>query len=636
MSFPTLPATSPEWIFLLLMGVTLFAPVLARRVKLPGLLGLIVVGIVIGPNVLGLLDRDGFVEILGGAGLLFLMFMAGLELDLRASLGERRTDTLLFGALTFALPLVVGTVALLIWGFTPLAAVLIASCWSSHTLVTYPIFQRLGIVQHRAVATAIGATMVTNVSALVVLAVVIALEVGGTGVGSWVVLGGGLAALGLVTLWGVPRLTRWFFAGLGDDRLSQVLYVFVVLFAASALASMVELEPIVGAFFAGLGMNEHVPKTGVLGERLVFLGDAVLIPVFLVSVGMIITPAALFSSTTIALLALTFTLQSLGGKLLAALTFGRLRGLTRDETGAMFSLTAAEAAATLAAIFVGFQAGLFGQEVVDAVVVVIMVTCLTSTVLADRFAPRLPRPARSRQLGSQIVVPIANPANAGRLTELAAAIAASDSGTVTSLSVLGRDVTDEQLDQQREGLALSEAAALRGAVEATSRIRVDDSPIDGIAHEVIERGGTAVLMGWKGYATRREHLFGSTTDRLLRQVQVPVLLCRPGPDERIERIVTVSGRNEGAPDRGFVDDIVRRLANHLRAQRVAVDGAEGAGARGSEAVTAREVRTTLDVLTGTAEPGDLLVLRSSGHVNGHLEAVARANPERTILIVVEH
>jgi Kef-type K+ transport system membrane component KefB len=214
-------------------------------------------------------------------------------------------------------------------------------------------------------------------------------------------------------LWGLPRLTRWFFAGLGGSRLAQVLYVLAMLFAASALASLVQLEAIVGAFFAGLGMNQHVPKKGVLGERLVFLGDALLIPIFLLSVGMTIDPMSLFSGTTIVLLAITVTLQSLGGKFLAVVSFGKLRRYSRDEIGAMYSLTAAEAAATLAAIFVGFQVGLFGQEVVDAVIIAIMATCFTSTLLADRYAPRLPRPRPVRALGSNIVVPVANPATAG-------------------------------------------------------------------------------------------------------------------------------------------------------------------------------------------------------------------------------
>jgi len=638
---PTLPLQAAQFIFVVLITAVLLAPVLAQRVRLPGILGLIVAGIIVGPNVLGLVERDGFVEILGGAGLLFLMFMAGLELDLRAAFGQRRTDTILFGVLTFAFPLLVGTGALLLWGFGALAAVLIASCWSSHTLIVYPIYQRLGIVQHRAVATAIGATMITNVSALVVLAIVVALEVGGTGAESWVVLGGGLLTLAVATLWGLPRLTRWFFAGLGGSRLAQVLYVLTMLFAASALASIVQLEAIVGAFFAGLGMNEHVPKKGVLGERLVFLGDSLLIPIFLLSVGMIIDPMSLFSGTTIVLLAITFTLQSLGGKFLAAVTFGKFRRYSRDEIGAMYSLTAAEAAATLAAIFVGFQVGLFGQEVVDAVIIVIMATCFTSTLLADRYAPRLPRPRPARTLGTNIVVPVANPTTAGPLTELAAAIASADAGTVTAINVLGPHVPRDEFDDHRAVLLESEAAALRSGVDASSRIRIDDSTTDGILHEVIEQGATSILMGWKGYASRREHLFGGITDRLLETIDVPVILCRPGRADRPSRVILIpppAGQRDAAGKMQLMNTIAERLASRLRTEVIPIGSEVNVGSPVRSQTTALELLTTrsstYEAIAKTAGSGDLIVLHAAGSVSAQLESLAGDHPDQTILVVV--
>lgn len=641
MELPTLPVQAPEWVFVVLVVVVLAAPVAAKRVRLPGILGLIVAGMLVGPNVLGLVDRSGFVETLGGAGLLFLMFMAGLELNLRAALGPGRNDTVIFGAMTFTAPMVVGTLALLLWGFEPLAAILIASCWASHTLVSYPIFQRLRIVQHRAVATGVGATMVTNVAALLVLAVVVAIEAGGSGPGSWAVLLGGLLLLAGLTLWALPRLTRWFFAGLGGDRLSQVLYVLAVMFAASALASLVRIEPIVGAFFAGLGINEHVPKNGVLGERLTFLGDVLLIPIFLVSVGMLIDPMSVFQGTTIVLLALTFTVQSLGGKFLAAVGFGRLRGYDRDEVGVLFSLTGAEAAATLAAIFVGFQVGLFGQGVVDAVVIVIMATCLFSTLLAERFGPRLRRPRPVRSLGGNIIVPVANPATAGPLTELAAAIVAADSGTVTPLSVLGRHVGRADLDEQQSVLLESESAALRMAVEAQSRVRIDDSTTDGILHEVVEQRGTGILMGWKGYASRREHLFGGVIDHLREAVDVPVLLCRPGSDDRVRRILLAPpapGASSG-PAGDLAADVATRIAMHLRTPVVAVAQGAPAGVELGEAAEDRMVidmvRTddrTADTFVEMSESGDLLVI-PAGHLDNQLEEIARRLPDRTLLVV---
>jgi len=549
--FPELPFGPPEWVFIVLFFVILMAPVGARRIKLPGILGLILAGMLIGPNVLNFVERDGLVQMLGGAGLLFLMFMAGLELDLRASLKKFRKDTILFGGATFVMPMIVGTIALLLWGFEMLAAILIASCWASHTLVSYPIFQRNGVVHNRGVAVAIGATLITNVSALIVLAIVIALYVGGTGATTWLGLGGGMALLVFATMYGLPRLTKWFFAGLGGDRLIQVLYVLTVMFAASALASMVGIEAIVGAFFAGLGLNDHVPKNGVLGERLTFLGDSLLIPVFLISVGMIIDPVSLIAGTTVILLAATFAAQSLGGKLIAAIGVGKYLHYDNNEIGAMFSLTSAEAAATLAAVFVGMEVGLFGQEVIEAVVIVILITCFVSTLLADKYAPRIEAPEPdSDALGRNVIVPVANPETAHKLTEMAARIADADTGTVYPVTVLGLNADRNRVIDNSKLLRDAEKSALQLGVEAKGSVRIDESSVSGVLHQIIEHDGTALIIGWKGYASAKEHLFGGITDTLARRVDIPMLLCRLDGDKPKERIVVHVGHVAGVIEKG--------------------------------------------------------------------------------------
>lgn len=640
---PSLPLQDPEWVFVALMAVVLLAPVAARRVRLPGILGLIVAGMVIGPNVLGIIERDGFVATLGGAGLLFLMFMAGLELDLKKSLGEGRRATLIFGAATFAAPMLVGYIALSAWGFDVLAAILIASCWASHTIVAYPIFQRYGVVHNRGVATAIGATVVTNVAALLVLAVVIALHVGGADLESWLVLAGGLIVLVAASFWGLKHLTRWFFAGLGGDRLVQTVYVVVMMFGASALAGTFGIEPIIGAFFAGLGMNEHVPKNGGLGERLNFLGEVLLIPVFLVSVGMLMDPANLLGGLVVAGLAITFAAQSLGGKLVAALGVGRLLRFRREEIGAMFSLTGAEAAATLAAIFVGLQAGLFGQEVVDAVVVVIMITCLVATALGERYAPRLsaPRPSDDA-IGRNVLVPVANPATAGPLAWLAAHIASADTGTVRPVNVLGAGASRDEVDEHRKLLESSEEWALRAGVEARGDVRIDESGVKGIIHEVTERDVTCLLMGWKGYASAREHMFGGLIDTVLGSTRIPVLLCRVGGDRSLDRVVLhVDGRRDPDGAARLSTDVVERVAAHAQAPVVVVGPAasvSGLEERYRRAEVITDERAPVEALRAIVGPGDLIVLSTPAgrtEVGPDPQEVARAHPERTVVVCAD-
>ncbi len=641
---PDLPVTGPEWVFLVLMASVLVAPVAARRLRLPGLLGLILVGTLIGPNVLGLVERDGFVETMGGAGLLFLMFMAGLELDLGSALQRFRSDTIVFGVATFLVPLTIGVAVLSWWGFAPLAAVLLASTWSSHTVVSYPIFQRYGVVNNRGVAVAIGATLITNVSALLVLAVVIALHVGGTGPGTWVVLVGGLGLLAAGTLLGLPRLTRWFFAGLGGDRLVQVLYVLAVMFAAASFAGAVGIEPIVGAFFAGLGLNQHVPKRGVLGDRLVFLGDTLLIPLFLVSVGMLIDPVSLVSGWSLVIMGTAFAAQSMGGKLVAALAVGRWRNFSRDETGAMFSLTSADAAATLAAVLVGLQVGLFEQQVIEAIVLVILGSCTVSTFVAERFAPRIAAPPPDDgAMGRNVIVPVANPATAGRLTEFAARLASEDGGTVYPVNVLGPHSERAQVIENDGLLVDAEASALRVGVEAHGSVRIADSLATGVLNQVVERDATAVVMGWKGYASAREHLFGGVLDTLIGQLRVPTLLCRLEEESKVARIVVHAGRLGQGPghDRRLAVAVAERLASSYQVPLVLI-GTERSleKARRSDSTAKRaelvtDDRPVAEAVAEHTDPSDLVVVGAGLRDHVRLpESIAARLPGRDLVIAI--
>jgi nucleotide-binding universal stress UspA family protein len=273
-----------------------------------------------------------------------------------------------------------------------------------------------------------------------------------------------------------------------------------------------------------------------------------------------------------------------------------------------------------------------------------MATCFTSTLLADRYAPRLPRPRPVRALGSNIVVPVANPATAGPLTEIAAAIAAADSGTVTSINVLGRQIPREEFDEHRAVLLESEVAALRGGVEASSRIRIDDSTTEGIIHEVVEQGATAVLMGWKGYSSRREHFFGGMTDRLLEAIDVPVILCRPGSADRPRRVILVPpapGQRDAVGKLQITTTIAERLATRLRTEVVpARTEAVSSGQTDlkSTSTSPLELLTTrshtMETIAEAASSGDIILLHAVGNVSTQLESLARNHPDLTILVVV--
>ncbi|MBK5269366.1 MAG: cation:proton antiporter, partial [Acidimicrobiia bacterium] len=284
----SLPFTAPAWVFLTLFLVALVMPIAAERVRLPGVLGLVVGGLIVGPQVLGLLELPGLVSQLGGFGIIYLMFLAGLELDLDVLVRDKR-HAVIFGLLTFALPIIVGTVANLLLGFGVAAAILIGSFWASHTPVVYPTIRRYGLASDPAVTATMGATIITNSLALIVLAAVVAVEASGSPPAVIAVrLLAGFAILAVVAFVLVPKLTLWFFRGLGQDGILRFLFVMVCLLGVSVVADLGGTEPIVGAFFAGLALNRLVPNTGFLMRRIEFVGSAILIPIFLVSVGMLV------------------------------------------------------------------------------------------------------------------------------------------------------------------------------------------------------------------------------------------------------------------------------------------------------------------------------------------------------------
>jgi Kef-type K+ transport system membrane component KefB len=559
-----LPLTHPALIFLLLFLIVLVAPIAAERLRVPGLVGLIVAGVLVGPDGLGLLERVGAVELIGAVGLLYLMFLAGVEMDLEGFEAHRR-DSVVFGTATFVIPMVVNTGVALAFGLHTLAAVLIASAFTSHTLLAYPTVQRFGLVRNRAVTATLGATLLSTLAALLVLAIAAAAHVGDIGLLFWVRMVVSLTAFLALSLWALPRVTRWFFASLGQDRAVRFTFVLVALFTVSALAHFAGIQAIVGAFLAGLALNRYVPPGSLLEERIRFLGTSFLIPLFLISTGMLINPRGLIADPRTLLMGAGFSAAAFGAKWLSAWPTARILRFERSELGLITGLSGAQAAGALAAVLVGAQVGLVGADLVNATILVIIATSLASSAVTDRFAPHVPRPARrAPMLGHTVVVPIANPRSAGPLVRLAARIAAADSGTVIPVNILGFNASAEEVDDQRSITAEAEQVALREGAEARALVRIDASPSAGTLHTVVEHHATCVLLGWKGWANRREHFFGGVIDTILANVRVPVLVCRPGMDRHMRRVVlsvTVGDlAPAGRPGFELALDVASRLA----------------------------------------------------------------------------
>lgn len=422
--------------FLVVFAVLLLGPVLFRRAGIPGIIGLLVGGYAIGPHGLSLIGAgNNTLPDLGQLGLLYLMFAAGVEIDLNLLLKYRRS-AITFGLLTFILPFALGSLVGFALGWEVLAALLLGSLLASHTLITYPAIKEAGLASDPAVATAVGSTVLTDTLALVVLAVV-AGSVGGHKSSADVALQilVGMGALTAYSLYVLPKLAGLAFRWFGTERSVRYVVAITAFLSAATVAELFGIEGIVGAFFAGLGMNRLVPNEGQLMDRIEFFGGAVFIPVFLVSVGLILNPSVMVKGETLGLAGL-FVLACLGGKQLAALISARLFAFSRAQSGLLFSLSAAQAAATLAATVIGFQLGLFSSAVVNAVLVLILVSVLASTLVGTRASSRAAMPDGPRPLGKRVIVGVLDPEHALGALTIARRIARADGGVVHPLLVV--------------------------------------------------------------------------------------------------------------------------------------------------------------------------------------------------------
>ncbi|MBN2623612.1 MAG: cation:proton antiporter [Acidimicrobiales bacterium] len=510
-------------------------PVLIERLRVPGLIGLLVGGVVIGPHVLGVVPADGgVIRPFGDVGLLYLMFIAGLELDLHTFARYRRQANT-FAVMSFVAPLALGIGAGLWLGYSGEAAVLLGAMLASHTLVTYPIIRRYGLAANRAVAVTVGATLLTDTLALVVLAVVAGRATGGAGGATLVmqvVIGLGIVAAYCFVL--LPPLTRWYFITIGRQRVLRYTYALGVLLGGAALAEAVGIEPIVGAFFTGLALNRLVPSEGEFMEHIEFFGSALLIPIFLVSVGTVVDPAVIVDPGTIGI-AVALAAACLGGKLLAAAATQPAFRFTWDEVGVAWSLSTPQAAGTLAVTFVGLEIGLFDSSTVNAAMLVIVITLLVSSAAASWFGQRVPQPpVDTSRIGRSVLLYVARDVPGGRAASLAARLAGVDGGVIRPVVVVPRGDEAPDSDELEQ---LAGVIADTGS-DADIEVHHDRTVADGILHAQASRDSSLVI------ATASDDQWlpslSGASHSLVRTLDVPVVFVRPGR-ESPGRVVFVLG-----------------------------------------------------------------------------------------------
>jgi Kef-type K+ transport system membrane component KefB len=550
------------WTLCLVAAAIIVAPRLAELVRLPGLIGLILAGFVIGPHGLDLAESEQL-DAIGEIGLLFLMFLAGLELDLNL-FAEYRRAAVSFGLLTFTLPFTIAGIAAAALGYDTAAAILIGSIWASHTLVAYPALRKLDVVDNPAVATAVGATVITDTIALVVLAVVVGTETGEES-GATLVLQivAGLGLLTAVCFLALPWVTRILFEGIGQERELRFVWLLAAMTGAAALADSVGIEGIVGAFFAGIALNRLVPNRGALMDRTQFVAGAIFIPAFLISVGDLIEPSVIANWETIRLAAV-FLAAVVIGKYSAAWLAGRAFHFSAAEVGAMFSLSVAQAAATLAATIVGYEAGILDKEFLNAAVVVVSLSLFIASVTVARFGPRLPATsAEGEAPGANVIVPIVSLETTRSLIGVAARIALSDGGVVRPVHVVHEGTT--AAERKKIAATIDEAARAEG-VDCEPIVRVDSSIEAGVRSAVRQYEATMVLMEAYHTPAMRTILLGESSGGLATNLPVPVLVVSLESRD-IERVVVALDEQDLSPERRQNVRVTIEMAQRLAGGR---------------------------------------------------------------------
>jgi Kef-type K+ transport system membrane component KefB len=394
-----LPFQNPVLIFSLILFIILFAPIILNRFKIPHLIGLIIAGALIGPNGFYLMARDSSIELFGQVGLLYIMFLAGLEIDL-GEFKKNKWRSLLFGMYTFTIPMALGIGAgLYLLRFPLNTSILLASMFASHTLITYPIVSKMGIAKNRAVNVTVGGTLITDTLALLVLAVIVGMTKGEINQDFWIRISASIIIFSLIIIFIFPIVARWFFKNY-DDNISQYIFVLGLVFVGAFLAELAGIEAIIGAFLAGLALNRLIPSTSPLMNRIEFVGNALFIPFFLIGVGMLIDYRAFFKDFETIFVATVMVIVATLAKYIAAWLTQKSLRYSIDERRIIFGLSNSQAAATLAAVLVGYNIiigttpngepiRLLSESVLNGTIFMILITCTIASFVTQKGAQNI-------------------------------------------------------------------------------------------------------------------------------------------------------------------------------------------------------------------------------------------------------
>ena len=540
----TLPLADPVLKFLLILLIILAAPLLLNKLRIPHLLGLIIAGAIIGPHGFNLVLRDSSIILSGTAGLLYIMFLAGLEIDM-ADFKRNSTKSLAFGMYTFLIPMILGTVVgIWVLQFNVLTSVLLASMFASHTLIAYPIISKLGISKNKAVSITVGGTMITDTLALLVLTIIVGMATGQVNDMFWIRLGVSILIFALIVLFGFPFIGRWFFKHV-HDNISQYIFVLVMVFLGSFLAQVAGMEAIIGAFLSGLALNRLIPQSSPLMNRVEFVGNAIFIPFFLLGVGMLIDYRTFFTSFETIKVGLIMIIVATAAKYIAAWMTQKTFHLSTDQRSVIFGLSNAQAAATLAAVMVGYNVitgtdangepiRLLNESVLNGTILMILVTCTIASFAAQKGAHNIAAQdisdkEENKKESEHILIPVSNEETVEELVNLSLAIKSpQNKNGLFALKVIDNHHSDEKaLKQSRRVLQTAVNTAAATDTRMKDLLRYDLSISNAIASVVKEREITDLVVGLHKEKDIPAAFLGHIVESVLAESSVSTFIYKP-------------------------------------------------------------------------------------------------------------
>jgi Kef-type K+ transport system membrane component KefB len=528
------PFQNPVLVFAVILFVILLSPILLRKLKIPGIIGLIISGVIIGPHGINLLEQNSAVKLFSTIGLLYIMFIAGLELDLK-EFQRNKNKSLVFGFLTFTIPLIIGFPVcyyLLKYDFT--ASLLISSMFSTHTMVSYPIVSKFGISKNEAVAITVGGTILTDTTVLILLAVIMSSNSGGLSWSFWIQLVASLVVFSGIMFWVIPKVTAWFFQKLESEKTSHYIFVLSVVFFAAFLAELAGVEPIIGAFVAGLALNKLIPYSSTLMNRIEFIGQSIFIPFFLISVGMLVDIKVLLNGPTAVIIAVTLSVVALIGKWMAASTTSYIFRYTSDQRKLIFGLSSSHAAATLAVILVGFKTGIIDENALNGTILLILVTCLTATLVTENVSRRILTSEKEEPVieypvrdSEHIMIPIANLNSMDTLLEFAVFV--KNKKSVNPITILSVVPNDEEAEKNlvKAKKNLQSLVKMTSSNETKIKIiaTIDHNIAGGIIRASREEMTDTIMIGWPRKTGLIERFIETKTASIISRTSKAVYIC---------------------------------------------------------------------------------------------------------------